>query len=86
MSVNKFEQIKNFVHTNGNQSCQEKCIDKLYKLRSLIDYSKKKFMQIKPMETLWIDEKMVPFKGKSALKQSTSKSLKVWEINCTSFL
>lgn len=27
-------------------------------------------MQIKPMEMLCIDEKMVPFKGKSALKQS----------------
>ena len=78
ISVNRFEQIKNFLHINDNQSCPENCVDKLYKLRPLIDYLKKKFMQIKPMEKLCIDEQMVPFKGKSALKQYNPQKPKKW--------
>ena len=67
--VNRFEQMKNFLRINDNQSCPENCVDKLYMLRLLIYYLKKKFMQIKPMEKLCIHGQMVPFKGKSTLKQ-----------------
>ena len=35
-------------------------------------------MQIKPMEKLCIDEQLVPFKGKSALKQYNPQKPKKW--------
>ena len=76
--MNKFEQIKNFVHINDNQSCPENCADKLYKIRPLIDYLKKTFMEIKPMEKLCNDEKIVTFKGKSASKQYKPQKPKKW--------
>ena len=79
ISVNRFEHIKNSLHINDNQSCPENCADKLYKLRPLIDYLKKTFNEIKPMEKLCIDEKIVPFKGKSALKQYNPQKPKKWE-------
>ena len=76
--VNRFEQMKNFLHINDNQSCPENCVDKLYKLRPLIYYLKKTFMQIKPMEKLQIDEQMIPLKGKSTLKQYNPWKPKKW--------
>ena len=35
MSVNRSEQIKNFIHINDNQFCPENCVDKLY---NMVDY------------------------------------------------
>ena len=77
ISVSGFEQIKNFLHINDNQSCPENCADK-FKLVPLIDYLKKKFIEIKPMEKLCVDDQIVPFKGKSALKQQKPQKPKKW--------
>ena len=79
ISVNRFEHIKNSLHINDNQSCPENCADKLYKLRPLIDYLKKTFNEITPMEKLCTDEKIVLLKEKSALKQYNPQKPKKWE-------
>ena len=45
------------------------CPDKLFKIRPLIDVFKERFQMIAPTEDLCINEQMVPFKGRSKLKQ-----------------
>ena len=69
MTINHFEFIKSNLLCNDNLKCPPNCEDKLYKLRPVIDNFQEKFPQITPSEKLCIDEQMVPFKGKSHLKQ-----------------
>ena len=56
----------------------QKTVDKLYKLRPLIDYLKKRLMEIKSMEKLCNDEQIVTFKAKSVLKQCNPQKSKNW--------
>ena len=69
MPVRRFEQIKRFLHFNDNEAIPKECPDRLYKIRPLIDLLKEKFRQFTPSEYICIDEQMVPFKGRSTLKQ-----------------
>ena len=78
MTINGFEFIKSNLHCNDNLKCSPNCEDKLYKLRPLIDHFRKKISQITPSEKLCIDEKMVPLKGKSHLKQYNPQKPKKW--------
>ena len=78
MMINCFEFIKSNLHCNDNLKCPPNCEDKLYNLRPLIDHFQEKFSQIIPSEKLCIDELMVPFKGKSHLKQCNPQTPKKW--------
>ena len=69
MTINRFEKIKKFLHYNDNLSRPKYCSDRLYKIRPVVDHLKKSFSNIALSEKLCIDEQMVPFKGKSGLKQ-----------------
>lgn len=69
VTINRFENIKKFLHCNDNLTCPANCTDRLYKIRPIIDTLKQKFGEISPCERLCIDEQMVPFKGKSGIKQ-----------------
>ena len=78
MTVNRFEKIKRSIHCNDNLKRTEGCTDKLYKVRPIIDMLKQLFALLKHEEMLCIDEQVVPFKGKSSLKQYNPQKPKKW--------
>ncbi|XP_047144588.1 piggyBac transposable element-derived protein 1-like [Hydra vulgaris] len=78
MTLKRFEKIKSKLQCSDNLSRQDNCSDKLYKIRPVIDYLKYKFVQLRPYEQLCIDEQIVPFKGKSNLKEYNPKKPKQW--------
>ena len=78
MPVNRFEKIKKFLHCSDNLTRPKNCTDRLYKIRPLVDHLQKQFSNLKPSELLCIDEQIVPFKGKSGLKQYNPKKPKKW--------
>ena len=84
MTVNRFEKIKNFLYCNDNLNRPEECTDRLYKIRQIVDHFKKKISELKLCKKLCIDEQMVPFKGKSGLKQYNPQRRKKW--GCRSYV
>ena len=82
LPIKRFEQIKRFLHVSDNMQMPKDCPDKLFKIRPLIDAFKERFQMIAPTEDLCIDEQMVPFKGRSKLKQYNPQNPKNGVINC----
>ena len=78
MPTKRFEQIKRFLHLNNNMQMPKDCPDKLFKVWPLINAIKERFQMIAPTEILRIDEQMVPFKGRSKLKQYNQQKPKKW--------
>ena len=78
MTINQFEKIKKSLHCNDNLSHSKNCSDRSYKIRPVVDHLKKSFSNIALSEKLCIDEQMVPFKGKSGLKQYNPQKPKRW--------
>ncbi|KAJ8893532.1 hypothetical protein PR048_006130 [Dryococelus australis] len=79
------EQIKNSIHFNDNSCMSERDDakrDKLFKIRSLIVSLKYKFNEI-PLndQQLCVDEQIIPFKGRSVLKQYNPKKPYKWVTN-----
>ena len=81
MTVSRLEKIKNFLHCNDNLSRPKNCSDRLCKIQPVVDHLKNSFAKIALSEKLCIDEQMVPFKGKSGLKQYNPQKLKKWGYN-----
>ena len=72
LSRRRFEEIKRFIHFNNNSRMApsgDDNFDRLFKVRPLLDHLREKYNSITMPQTLCIDEQMIPFKGKSALKQ-----------------
>lgn len=89
MTVKRFKKILENIHLNDNENQAtrtEPTYDKLFKLRPLIEMlqkniSNKEFYQ--PSSFLSVDESMIAFKGRSALKQfqpnkPIKRGYKVW--------
>lgn len=68
MSRDKFEAVKRNFHLVDNSKQTDKT-DKMLKVRPLINQLRQKFNTIIMPQALCIDEQLVPFKGKSQLKQ-----------------
>ena len=77
MTVNRFEQIKLFFNCNDNDKFSKEHGDKLYKVRPITNMLKDSFSKLSK-EMLRIDEQVVPFKGKSSIKQYNPMKLKKW--------
>ncbi|XP_063216905.1 piggyBac transposable element-derived protein 3-like isoform X2 [Bacillus rossius redtenbacheri] len=82
MSRNRWEEFKSNLHFNDNSQCPsvtDPNRDHLFKTRPLIDSLQDRFKQI-PIEEqmLCIDEQIVPFKGKSYLKQYNPNKPHKW--------
>ena len=72
LSRRRFEEIKRFLHFNDNSKMlppDHENFDKLFKVRPLLDHLRAKYNSITIPGTLCVDEQMIPFKGKSSLKQ-----------------
>ncbi|XP_046402676.1 piggyBac transposable element-derived protein 3-like [Ischnura elegans] len=81
ISRNRFEDIKSKLHFNDNTNMVGKdnpLHDKLFKIRPIYDHVVKKFQAIPQSGVLCVDEQIVPFKGKSTLKQYNPKKPYKW--------
>lgn len=87
MTFKRFQAIMNSLHFYDNEKIKskgEEGFDRLAKIRPLVDTLNKKFLQeYKPSGHQAIDESMVRFKGRSALKQYApmkpiKRGYKVW--------
>ena len=76
MSVNKFEEIKRYLHFSDNQTAKKD--DKLYKIRSIVDKLRDRLKDNPLEENLAVDEQIIPFKGRSCLKQYNPKKPHKW--------
>ena len=63
MAINCFQKIKRYLHINNNENLTANCRTKLYKIRSLFNTLKEKFIQAIPGEKLGMDDQMVPYNG-----------------------
>lgn len=81
MSRDRWEEIKRYLHCNDNSSqlpLGDQNRDKLFKVRPVIDHLQKKFRALPKTQFLCVDEQIVPFKGKSGLKQYNPKKPHKW--------
>lgn len=72
MSRDRWEAIKANLHFNNNDDMpppNDPHKDRLFKVRPVIDFLLPKFQGIPKTQALCVDEQMVPFKGRSSLKQ-----------------
>ena len=76
MGVNHFKEIKRFMHFNDNSV--KNVDDKLHKLRPVIDSINERLRLVPIEECLAVDEQIIPFKGKSSLKQCNPKKRHKW--------
>uniref|UniRef100_A0A8C3A2I5 PiggyBac transposable element-derived protein domain-containing protein n=1 Tax=Cyclopterus lumpus TaxID=8103 RepID=A0A8C3A2I5_CYCLU len=77
MTLNRWEAIKKALHFNNNEERQEEN-DPIYKLRPLVTHLNSKLTSIPMSENLVVDEQMVPFKGRSRIKQYLPSKPKKW--------
>ena len=72
MSRDRFEAIKSNLHFADNNKANvpgSSNSDPMYKVRPLIDHLRAKFQSIPKDQRLCVDEQMVPYKGRSRVKQ-----------------
>ncbi|CAH2002562.1 unnamed protein product [Acanthoscelides obtectus] len=78
MPLRRWEQIKKFLHFADNSTLPVEPPDRLFKIRKLVE-SIRKNLRLIPMEQhLSVDEQIIPFKGRSSLKQYNPKKPKKW--------
>ena len=83
MGRQRFDKIKRFLHFNDNNKAKkpgEQGFDKLYKIRPVLSHIRSKFLEVSPEEHHSIDEQMIPFKGRSNLRQYLPKKPTKWGI------
>ena len=81
MSRNRFESLLQYVHFNDNCKMKKKDhpeYDPLFKVRPLLESLKANMRQVEPEECHAIDEQMIPFKGRSSLKQYNKSKPNKW--------
>ncbi|XP_030009855.1 piggyBac transposable element-derived protein 2-like [Sphaeramia orbicularis] len=76
MTRERWNELKNFLHFSDNSAPNNS--DRLFKIRSLIDFLLPKFQALPQDQMLSVDEQIVPFKGRTSLKQCISKKLYKW--------
>ncbi|XP_050527792.1 piggyBac transposable element-derived protein 3-like [Daktulosphaira vitifoliae] len=81
MPLNRFEEIKRFLHFNDNLNLPNNTnnnYDKLFKVRPLIDAVRTICTSIPKEEYLAVDEQIIPTKSRSSLKQYNPKKPHKW--------
>ncbi|KAM3626100.1 uncharacterized protein V6R79_022451 [Siganus canaliculatus] len=78
MSRDRWEEIKKFIHFNDNSNAAVNSDDKLFKIRPIIESLLPKCQGLPQDQMLSVGEHMVPFKGRSTLKQYFSKKPYKW--------
>ena len=79
MSVNRFEEIKWFIHFVNNDDKEDPVRDRYWKIRPIANMLYQTFHDaVSPTEHQSVDEMLVPFKGRSLLKQYLKGKPKKW--------
>lgn len=78
ISRDRFDEITKFLHFNDNNNMAASNRDKLFKIRPIVDSLLQKFQAIPQDQMLFIGEQIVPFKGRSSLKQYMPKKPHRW--------
>ena len=79
MSVHRFEEIRRYLHFIDNLSIPKDNTDRLIKIRPFLTKLHETFHDAAtPEESQSIDEMMIPFKGRSGLKQYIKSKPKKW--------
>ena len=84
MSRDRFLEIHKYLHFTNNEALESNNDDRLWKVREVLDMMQSRFVSLyDPHRECAIDEAMVPYKGRSSLKQYMPKKpvrrgLKVW--------
>lgn len=76
MTRSRWETIKSNFHLRDNNDAVNN--DKLFKVRPMVDHLRQKFQELPKQQNLCIDEQMVPFKGRNAMKQYLPLKPKKW--------
>lgn len=83
MSQNRFETIRAYIHVNDNTNLpdgNDPAHDKLFKIRPLIDAVRDNMKKVPLDSKVSIDELIIPFKGRSHMKQYNPKKPHKWGI------
>lgn len=83
MSRNRFEKLRNYIHINDNSNIkpvEDVNHDKLFKVRPFLDSFNNNLKQLPVEECNAVDEMMIPFKGRSSLKQYMQNKPHKWGI------
>lgn len=78
MTVNRFEEIKRFIHFNDNTTNTSDSYDKLFKVRPLLEQIRNILVTVPKEEYLAVDEQIIPTKSKTSLKQYNPKKPHKW--------
>ena len=80
MSRNHFESILRYLHFNENTAMLPRyhaVYDPLFKIRPFLECLRRNMKNVEPEERHSIDEQIIPFKGRSSLKQYNKKNVVV---------
>ncbi|XP_065323767.1 piggyBac transposable element-derived protein 3-like [Gordionus sp. m RMFG-2023] len=81
MTLNRWEQIKSFIHINDNDKfipLGSEGHDPLHKIRPLITITNNILKSLSIGENICVDEQIIPYKGMSRLKQYNPQKPKKW--------
>ena len=81
MSRDRFLEIKRYLHVADNSSHPNQTdvnFDRAHKARPLLSIVKENFRLIPREEKLNVDEQIIPFKGKSIMKQHMPNKPNPW--------
>ena len=81
ISLNRCEEIKRNLHFSDNNFFippGQDGHDKLYKIRPLLDHMRTALLKVPKEKELCVDEQIIPFKGRSTLKQYNPKKPHKW--------
>lgn len=83
MSRNRFQSLRQYLHVNENNKvilCGQPHHYRLFKIRPLVDSLRENMKKIVKEEHISIDEFIIPFKGRSVLKQYIKNQRHKWGI------
>ena len=75
MTLNRFEDIKSFLHFSDNSI---EGSDKIKKIRPLVEKLRERYKTVPKEEHLSVDEQIVPIKGQSCLRQHNPRKPHKW--------
>lgn len=81
MGLKRFKSLRRYFHLVDNNKAPARDspdFDRLFKLRPLIEYFRQMFLAQPNGELQSVDEQMIPFKGRSNLKQYIKNKPKSW--------
>jgi len=75
MTLNRYEELKRFLHFADMSETGD---DRITKIRPLVEKLRKRYKKVPMEEHISVDEQIVPFKGRSCLRQYNPKKPHKW--------